>query len=65
LKSLPKFTCIIENENQLFASIYIGCEGIESMHTSYLEATRGVWSSNPNIYMMIPSVMDPTLAPEG
>lgn len=47
------------------ATIHVNCENTEILHQAYLEGTMGTWSKRPMVEMVIPSSLDPTLAPKG
>lgn len=46
-------------------TIHLNCENCDVLHQAYQEALEGNTSSRPMIEMVIPSVLDPTLAPPG
>lgn len=66
LSELPQFTCRASDTNQdhLQSGIVIG-PTLEYMETAYLDSRLGSWSKNPVIEMLIPSIVDDTLAPPG
>lgn len=47
------------------ATIHLNCEHSELIHDAYLDAQQGRFSKSPMIEMVIPSSLDPTLAPPG
>lgn len=47
------------------ATIHLNCEHSDLIHDAYLDAQRGTFSKSPMIEMVIPSSLDPTLAPPG
>lgn len=68
LNSLPKFTCL-ENQDRatadhLTGGIVIGAT-MEYLDKSYRDAREFGWSREPLVEMLIPSLVDDTLAPEG
>eukprot|EP00794_Sanderia_malayensis_P003732 gene3732-4254_t len=67
---LPNFKAAPSNEDGTASphhhcTIHLNCESIEEVHDAYIDAQRGMYSSNPIIEMCIPSSLDPTLAPSG
>jgi phytoene dehydrogenase-like protein len=68
LSELPKFTCL-ENqaratEDHLTGGIVIG-PTMEYLDRSYRDAREYGWSKQPLVEMLIPSLVDDTLAPSG
>lgn len=47
------------------ATIHLNCENCNVLHQAFQDALEGKPSSRPMIEMVIPSVLDPTLAPPG
>lgn len=47
------------------ATIHLNCEHSDLIHDAYLDAQQGTFSKSPMIEMVIPSSLDPTLAPPG
>ncbi|CAG2186099.1 Pyridine nucleotide-disulfide oxidoreductase domain-containing protein 2 [Mytilus edulis] len=47
------------------ATIHLNCEHSDLIHDGYLDAQRGTFSKSPMIEMVIPSSLDPTIAPPG
>lgn len=67
LTGLPQFTCLNQSrttEHHLTGGIVIA-PSLKYMDQAYLDARQSGWSSQPIIEMLIPSTLDPTLAPEG
>ncbi|MXW52571.1 MAG: NAD(P)/FAD-dependent oxidoreductase [Gammaproteobacteria bacterium] len=64
LSELPQFTCKANDTKQdhLQSGIVIG-PTLEYMETAYLGSRLGNWSTSPVIEMLIPSIVDDTLAP--
>ena len=67
---IPQFTCTGKSGNfpgpEHEGTIHVGCESMDSLHTAYRDAEYNqVSSAVPLVEMTIPSVLDPTLAPEG
>jgi phytoene dehydrogenase-like protein len=64
LSELPKFTVLPKKGNHLTAGI-IMAPSLDYMHRAWLDAAVNGWSKQPIIEMLIPSTLDPTLAPKG
>lgn len=66
LAELPDFTCLPGKEAQPHhgSGIVIG-PTIEYLDRAYLDARSEGWSRQPIVEMLIPSTLDPTLAPAG
>jgi phytoene dehydrogenase-like protein len=64
LSELPSFTVLPKKGNHLTAGI-IMAPSLEYMHRAYLDAAVNGWSKQPIIEMLIPSTLDPGLAPKG
>jgi len=66
LAELPDFTCRPGKERQDHhgAGIIIG-PSLAYLDRAYQDARRDGWSSAPIVEMLIPSTLDPSLAPEG
>jgi phytoene dehydrogenase-like protein len=66
LSALPKFTALTANSNgdALRGRIHIGPE-IDYLERAFDESKYGNFSQHPYLEVTIPSLADPTLAPEG
>ena len=64
LSSLPKFTAIKNGDAALKGRIHIGNE-IDYLERAFDESKYGNFSRQPYLEAAIPSLTDPTLAPEG
>lgn len=64
LSELPKFTVLPKKGNHLTAGI-IMAPSLDYMHRAYLDAAVTGWAKRPIIEMLIPSTLDPGLAPRG
>src|SRR6476469_8187551 len=64
LEELPKFTVLPKKGNHLTAGI-IMAPSLDYMHRAYLDAAVNGWAKRPIIEMLIPSTLDPGLAPKG
>ncbi|XP_033756901.1 pyridine nucleotide-disulfide oxidoreductase domain-containing protein 2-like [Pecten maximus] len=70
LKELPNFVAdpnIRKNEVMPHhrATIHLNCEHSDLIHDGFLDAQAGRFSSKPMIEMVIPTSLDPTMAPPG
>ncbi|XP_060073027.1 pyridine nucleotide-disulfide oxidoreductase domain-containing protein 2-like [Ylistrum balloti] len=70
VKELPNFVAdpnIKKNEVMPHhrATIHLNCEHSDLIHDGFLEAQAGKFSSKPMIEMVIPTSLDPTMAPPG
>jgi len=64
LSELPRFSCLPEPGDHLTAGIVMA-PSLAYMEQAYADARAFGWSRAPIIEMLIPSVVDSTLAPEG
>ncbi len=64
LSELPKFAVLPKKGNHLTAGI-IMAPSMDYMHQAWLDAEVSGWSRKPVIEMLIPSTLDPGLAPKG
>jgi phytoene dehydrogenase-like protein len=64
LAELPRFSCLPEPGDHLTAGIIIA-PSLAYMDRAYADARSDGWSKAPIVEMLIPSVIDDTLAPEG
>ena len=64
LSELPKFTVLPKRGNHLTAGI-IMAPSLGYMHDAWLDASVHGWARKPIIEMLIPSTLDPGLAPKG
>ena len=64
LSELPKFTVLPKKGNHLTAGI-IMAPSLDYMHRAWLDAAVNGWAKQPIIEMLIPSTLDPSLAPKG
>ncbi len=64
LSELPRFTCLPEPGDHLTAGI-IMAPSLGYMDRAFADARIGGWSKQPIVEMLIPSVLDDSLAPEG
>ncbi|MBA2771967.1 MAG: NAD(P)/FAD-dependent oxidoreductase [Sphingomonas sp.] len=64
LSELPKFTVLPKKGDHLTAGI-IMAPSLDYMDRAYLDARVNGWTKQPVIEMLIPSTLDPSLAPRG
>ncbi len=64
LSRLPKFTVLPKKGDHLTAGIIIG-PSLDYMDRAWLDARINGWSRQPVIEMVIPTTLDPGLAPKG
>ena len=64
LDGLPEYACLPGNGRHLVGGASFA-PSIDYIHTAYLEARSGRSSSKPFIDLVIPSVIDPDMAPPG
>jgi phytoene dehydrogenase-like protein len=64
LDALPRFSCLPADGPHLRSGIIIG-PSLAYMERAYFDARQLGWSREPIIEMLIPSLVDPTLAPPG
>jgi len=64
LSALPKFTVLPKRGDHMTAGI-IMAPSLDYMHHAYLDAAVNGWAKQPIIEMLIPSTLDPGLAPKG
>ena len=64
LSELPKFTVLPKKGNHLTAGIIIA-PSLNYMDGAFLDAKRHGWARQPVVEMLIPTTLDPGLAPKG
>ena len=64
LSELPKFTVLPKRGDHLTAGIIVA-PSLDYMDRAYVDARANGWSSQPIVEMLIPSTLDPSLAPKG
>ena len=64
LSELPRFTCLPESGDHLTAGI-IMAPSLGYMETAFSDARATGWSKAPIVEMLIPSILDSGLAPQG
>jgi phytoene dehydrogenase-like protein len=61
---LPEFTCLPGEGDHLRGAISFSA-GVDDMERAYDDAKYGRWSKRPYIDMIIPTLVDPSMAPPG
>jgi len=64
LSELPRFTCLPQPGDHLTAGI-IMAPSLAYMERAFMDARRDGWSRQPIVEMLIPSILDDSLAPSG
>ncbi len=64
LSELPRFTCLPQPGEHLQSGIIIA-PTLDYMDTAFFDAKRYGWSKQPIVEMLIPSLVDDSLAPPG
>jgi phytoene dehydrogenase-like protein len=64
LDGLPNFTALRDNKELMYADMHL-IDSIERLERAYDDWKDGIWSQDPYIDMLIPSLTDPTMAPPG
>jgi phytoene dehydrogenase-like protein len=64
LDKLPSFTSLPGRGDHLTAGIIVG-PSMDYMHRAHADAALNGWSSQPVVEMLIPTTLDPGLAPKG
>ncbi|XP_064382935.1 pyridine nucleotide-disulfide oxidoreductase domain-containing protein 2-like [Halichondria panicea] len=70
LSGLPDFSSLPNTRDGLpcphhQCTIHLNTEHTDCIHSAYLDAQQGRWSSRPLLELCLPSSLDPTLAPPG
>ncbi len=64
LDGLPKFTALGNNTELMSADMHL-IDSVERLERAYDDWKDGIWSRDPYIDMVIPTMTDPTMAPPG
>ena len=64
LDGLPKFTALGDNKELMYSDIHL-IDSVERLERAYDDWKDGIWSRDPYIDMLIPTLTDPTMAPPG
>ncbi len=64
LDGLPQFTALRENRELMHTDMHL-IDSVERLERAYDDWKDGIWSQDPYIDMLIPTLTDPTMAPPG
>jgi len=64
LDGLPNFTALRDNKELIHGDMHL-IDSIERLDRAFDDWKNGIWSQDPYIDMLIPSLTDPTMAPPG
>jgi phytoene dehydrogenase-like protein len=64
LDGLPQFTALKDNPELAAGDMHL-IDSVERLERAYDDWKNGMWSQDPYIDMLIPSMTDPTMAPPG
>lgn len=65
LSELPRFECFTQNENHLMGTILIADSMLHVEQAHALTILGQIPDSNPSLYLDIPTLLDPSMAPSG
>jgi phytoene dehydrogenase-like protein len=65
LGTLPRFRVRDREQTPLGGTIHVGANDLDALDHAFADAQRGEVSSLPLVELTLPSVVDPSLAPEG
>ena len=64
LDGLPQFTALRDNRELMYTDMHL-IDSVERLERAYDDWKDGMWSRDPYIDMLIPTLTDPTMAPPG
>jgi phytoene dehydrogenase-like protein len=64
LDGVPEFTALRDNKELMYTDMHL-IDSVERLERAYDDWKDGMWSSDPYIDMLIPTLTDPTMAPPG
>ncbi len=64
LDGLPEFTALRDNKELMYTDMHL-IDSVERLERAYDDWKDGIWSRDPYIDMLIPTLTDPTMAPPG
>jgi phytoene dehydrogenase-like protein len=64
LDGLPQFTALKDCQELMYTDMHL-IDSIERLERAYDDWKDGIWSQDPYIDMLIPTLTDPTMAPPG
>ncbi|MFT5140564.1 MAG: phytoene dehydrogenase-like protein [Lysobacterales bacterium] len=64
LDGVPNFTALKGNKEMMYTDMHL-IDSVERLERAYDDWKDGIWSRDPYIDMLIPTLTDPTMAPPG
>jgi phytoene dehydrogenase-like protein len=64
LDGVPKFTALRDNQELMYTDMHL-IDSVERLERAYDDWKDGIWSRDPYIDMLIPTLTDPTMTPPG
>jgi phytoene dehydrogenase-like protein len=64
LDGLPQFTALGDNKELMYTDMHL-IDSVERLERAYDDWKDGMWSRDPYIDMLIPTLTDPTMTPPG
>jgi phytoene dehydrogenase-like protein len=64
LDGLPQFTALRDNKELMYTDMHL-IDSVERLELAYDDWKDGMWSRDPYIDMLIPTLTDPTMTPPG
>jgi phytoene dehydrogenase-like protein len=64
LDGVPEFTALKDNKEMMYTDMHL-IDSVERLERAYDDWKDGIWSKDPYIDMLIPTLTDPTMAPPG
>ncbi len=64
LDGLPQFTALRDNRELMYTDMHL-IDSVERLERAYDDWKDGIWSRDPYIDILIPTLTDPTMAPPG
>jgi phytoene dehydrogenase-like protein len=64
LDGLPQFPALRDNPEMMYTDMHL-IDSVERLERAYDDWKNGIWSQDPYVDMLIPSLTDPTMAPPG
>ena len=64
LDGLPQFTALRDNKELMYTDMHL-IDSVERLERAYDDWKDGIWSRDPYIDMLIPTLTDPTMTPPG
>jgi phytoene dehydrogenase-like protein len=64
LDGLPQFPALRDNPEMMYTDMHL-IDSVERLERAYDDWKNGIWSQDPYVDMLIPSLTDPTMTPPG